>query len=221
MTTDYEKQEQARQSQREREWREAGATRSKERREKQIKRSGLSTTKSAHSMIEKKAVVEDLENRIAIEEAKRKGTDKKDWYQVIADTFVDVNGQEKRQMDFFESCRRCCLAHLLRCGGSCLVIQRTIVYAGRAYSMTMLSCIMYRIPGMRRELQRLRVAAAQRHSQLHKRIELVKQLALKRGFNPDGFFDEWDERRCRMVGSLLVQCRCPLGLSKSDPETRT
>ena len=205
MTTDYEKQEQARQIQREEEWREAGAERSKERREKQIKRSGLSTTTSANSMIEDAIplVVAELEKRIAVEDAKAKGVDKKEWYEHIADTFLNLKG-EKVPVVQLSLMADVALRTCLDAVGHIWTYNATIVNVGRAYRIQRYNEIMGRIPGMKKELGRLRVAAAKRHSQLHKRIEYVHEQAMKRGFDIDNYFKEWDEVRCRMIGSLLV-----------------
>ena len=156
MTTDYEKQEQARQLEREAIRREQGAADNAARREKQIKRSGLSTTTAAHRMKEKalENVVAEIERRVEVEEAKPANYKKQDWYELVAGTYVDGRGQEKRIMDFFEIADTA-LITCLDAVGHQWSYNASLVYAGRAYQMTMFSCIMRRDAEGRRLLARL------------------------------------------------------------------
>ena len=200
MTDDYQK-EQSRQLEREAKHRAEGAARSAEKREKQIKRSGLSTTSAAHKMKEKalESVVEELKRFIDVEDAKPKGCDKKEWYPLLADTWTNIRGEDVPVMDLFEVADTA-LITCLDAVGHQWTYNAAIVYVGRAYKMTRFSCIMRRDQEGRRNLARLEKAAKERSSNLQSRIKYVEKTAAKRGFN----FEDWDETKCRMIGSLLI-----------------
>ena len=48
------------------------------------------------------AVIEEIERRIALEDEKAKGVQKKDWYNLLADTYDAGRGEQKYVMDFDE-----------------------------------------------------------------------------------------------------------------------
>jgi len=199
MIDDYSNEEQSRQLDREAKDRAIGAARSAVRREKQIKRSGLSTTTSSLKLREKAidGVVAEIERQVDIQH-KQRGP-KASWFQYIADTYPDGQGNDLNTMDF-AAVAETALITCLDAVGNQWTWNATIPYAGKALQMTRFDCIMRRNRQGKRLLREIEESAKQVSTNHQKRVEYVYRLAKKRGFD----FEQWDDAVYRAVGSFLI-----------------
>jgi len=135
MTEDYQKQ-QSRQLDREAKDRAIGAARSAKRREEQTKRSGLSTTTTGLKLREKAidGVVAEIQRQIDIQEIPRRGA-KASWYQYIADTYDDGQGNILPTVTLSEIAETALIVCLDAVGNQ-WTWNATLSYEGRAFEMT-------------------------------------------------------------------------------------
>lgn len=183
--SDISNQDQA-QLARERRDRQKGRERSQDRREKQIKHSGLSATTAAMRLrvpaIER--VANEIVKRIEVEESRNS---KSAWYKVVKPIPV-------------EEVAEIGLVTCLDAVGHGWTWNATLKHAGKALHMAQFTSIMRGDRAGRRMLAQLESKATKRCTRYNDRVAYVMQTAKKRGFDPDAYTAKQYDK----IGSFLI-----------------
>ena len=184
-TSDISNQDQA-QLGRERRDQQKGQERSKDRREKQIKHSGLSATTAAMKLRVPAIarVVDEIVKRIEVQESRNA---KSAWYKTVKPIPV-------------EEVAEIGLITCLDAVGHKWTWNATLKHAGKALHMAQFTSVMRGDRAGRRMLAQLESKATQRCTRYNDRVAYVMKIAKKRGFDVDAYTaQEYDK-----IGSFLI-----------------
>ena len=183
--SDISNQDQA-QLGRERRDRQKGQARSKDRRDKQIKHSGLSATTAAMKLRVPAIarVADEIVKRIEVEESRNS---KSAWYKVVKPIPVD----EVAEIG---------LVTCLDAVGHGWTWNATLKHAGKALHMAQFTSVMRGDRAGRRMLAQLESKATQRCTRYNDRVAYVMHTAKKRGFDADAYTAKQYDK----IGSFLI-----------------
>jgi DNA-directed RNA polymerase len=175
-----------------REWEasEKARIKSEENRAKQIKRSGLSSTKTSQALIDNiiAGVVAEIERHVEKEYAKRRLNEREEWLPHVADVHFAIVAEAA-------------LIVCLDAAGRAATYNSVLVQAGRALHMAKFVAAMSKNRQGLRMLKQMEARAKKRNTKYADRNEYMANFAKRHGFSD---WDDWDEALYRKVGSFMI-----------------